>query len=395
MSETYSYALEQINRAEAAFCRFITDNDVSLNSHQCGFLVSKAAAPFFFDPDRIKERINIHKDIAIKWQNDFTTISKVHYYGAKKNELRVTRFGRDFPFLKESDIGSLLVVCKIDEENYSAVFLSADVDIDDFYSQYNIASESKNYIIKGFELAPDGRLHKSLQEVIDATEGFPDTRRMSNMARDLYNKAFSVKDRLIDIYPDNYLLKWIDTEFELFHGFEEKSYRPYFSKPFPDCDSLINFSKIIQNRRKSRAGKSLEHHLSYIFTHSNIMFSEQVITEDKKKPDFLFPGIIEYKNSAFPDGDLTFLGAKTTCKDRWRQVLNEADRIGHKYLFTLQKGISSSQIREMANENLTLVIPSANRAFFSASVQEELLSLSGFMQIVKEKQARHGVKRLF
>ena len=152
---------------------------------------------------------------------------------------------------------------------------------------------------------------------------------------------------------------------------------------------ISDFSNVILNRRKSRAGKSLEHHLADIFTRSNLRFNEQEVTEDKKKPDFLFPGIIEYRNPAFPDEGLTFLGAKTTCKDRWRQVLNEANRIGHKYLFTLQKGISTNQIHEMTHENLTLVIPNANRDFFAETVQDELISLNGFIGIVKEKQERH------
>lgn len=54
----------------------------------------------------------------------------------------------------------------------------------------------------------------------------------------------------------------------------------------------------------------------------------------------------------FPANKLVFLGAKTTCKDRWRQVLNEADRIETKYLFTLQQGISKNQLREMKHEHL-------------------------------------------
>ena len=45
----------------------------------------------------------------------------------------------------------------------------------------------------------------------------------------------------------------------------------------------------ILNRRKSRAGKSLEHHLSTIFHASDLKFEEQVVTEGNKKPDFIFP----------------------------------------------------------------------------------------------------------
>lgn len=389
MSDIYTYLLEQVNASEAAFCRFITANDASLNSHQYGFLVSKAAALILFDAEQVRERVNLHKEIKIRWQNDFETTSKAHYYGAKKNELRVTCFGDNFPFLKPEYIGSLLVMCKMADNEYIAVMLSDDEDIEDFYSQYNIASNSKSYVIKGLLTTPDDNLHRNLLDIINATQDFPGTREMSELARQLYNSAFRISDRQILDDPDKYLLKWIDTEFDLFHGFEEKCYRPVYTNPFYDCQSLIDFSNVILNRRKSRAGKSLEHHLADIFTRSNLRFNEQEVTEDKKKPDFLFPGIIEYRNPAFPDEGLTFLGAKTTCKDRWRQVLNEANRIGHKYLFTLQKGISTNQIHEMTHENLTLVIPNANRDFFAETVQDELISLSGFIGIVKEKQERH------
>ncbi len=390
MSSIYTYVLEQINASEAAFCRFITANDVSLNSHQYGFLVSKAAAPILFNPEQVRERVNLHKDITIRWQNDFETESRAHYYGAKKNELRVTCFGRDFPFLKAEDVGSLLVMCKMSSDNYTAVFLTDDEDIEDFYSQYSIASESKSYVIKGLDVTPNDRLHRKLREIVDMTQGFPGTKQMSEMARNLYNEAFRVNDRLIVGDPDKFLIKWIDTEYDLFHSFEEKCYRPVYTTPFSDCQALIDFSNVILNRRKSRAGKSLEHHLAEIFTRSQIRFCEQEVTEDNKKPDFLFPGIIEYRNSEFPDDELTFLGAKTTCKDRWRQVLNEANRIGHKYLFTLQKGISANQIQEMSHENLTLVIPSSNMSFFAEEVRNQLLSLNHFVGIVKEKQDRHS-----
>lgn len=41
------------------------------------------------------------------------------------------------------------------------------------------------------------------------------------------------------------------------------------------------------------------------------------------------------------------LAVKTTCKDRWRQILNEADKIHQVHLFTLQEGVSLAQYREM------------------------------------------------
>ena len=103
----------------------------------------------------------------------------------------------------------------------------------------------------------------------------------------------------------------------------------------------------------------------------------------------MFPGGKEYHDFLFPADDLTFLGAKTTCKDRWRQVLNEADRIGTKYLFTLQPSISANQLQEMKHERVVLVIPEDNRNSFDDRYRSDLLSLKQFISIVKEKQNRH------
>ena len=91
---------------------------------------------------------------------------------------------------------------------------------------------------------------------------------------------------------------------------------------------------------------------------------------------------------AFPTDDLTVLGAKTTCKDRWRQVLTEADRVERKYLFTLQQGISKNQLKEMHDSKLTLVVPNKYISSFPSEYQNEIKDLAGFINIVKEKQER-------
>ena len=148
----------------------------------------------------------------------------------------------------------------------------------------------------------------------------------------------------------------------------------------------MDFSNSILNRRKSRAGKSLEHHLAHIFTLSDLKFETQVVTEDNKKPDFIFPSGEAYHNLLFPADDLVFLGVKTTCKDRWRQVLNEADRIDVKYLFTLQQGISKNQLKEMKHEGVKLVVPKTYLNSFDREYQSEMETLSSFVGLVKEKQ---------
>ena len=105
------------------------------------------------------------------------------------------------------------------------------------------------------------------------------------------------------------------------------------------------------------------------------------------EPDFLFPGIDEYSDPAFDEARLTMLAAKTTCKDRWRQVLQEAPRIQRKHLCTLEPAISTAQLTEMADDFLTLVAPPAILQSYAVPSGYEVLSLADFIQLVRDRDA--------
>jgi hypothetical protein len=81
------------------------------------------------------------------------------------------------------------------------------------------------------------------------------------------------------------------------------------------------------------------------------------------------------------------LAAKTTCKDRWRQVINEAGRIETKHLLTLQEGISENQFREMTEAKVRLVVPAPLVASYPASVQPHLQTLESFIGDIRLLQA--------
>ena len=80
------------------------------------------------------------------------------------------------------------------------------------------------------------------------------------------------------------------------------------------------------------------------------------------------------------------LGAKSTCKDRWRQVLAEADRIKKKHLLTLEAAISTYQTEEMADKNLQLVIPLSIQKTYTEKQQAWLYSVADFLDEVRQKQ---------
>src|SRR5690606_22323981 len=135
------------------------------------------------------------------------------------------------------------------------------------------------------------------------------------------------------------------------------------------------FSLSVQNRRKSRAGLAFENHLAFIFGSTGVLFSNQNKTERNNKPDFIFPGIKEYRDLNFQSTLLTMLGVKTTAKDRWRQVISEADRIWPKHLITLEPAISKNQTDEMISQKIQLVLPKEIMSTYSNEQQKQLISL--------------------
>lgn len=390
MSDILNLAINKVQQAQAALCKFITANDTgTTGGHQCGFHISKEAWSMFLGTEATKGT-NIDLPIRIRWQDEFNTDSRFKYYGVgTRNEYRITRFGRSFPFLNDENVGDLLVLARYDTDYYEAFVLQSDEDIDDFFSCFNLSYDKTNQIIDVNQAElPEQRLLALIKDFVMRYADFPDTRIMAKGARDCFNVANKIEVNNIMTNPDNVLLGWLDTEYALFKYMEEKVYSNILAQPFSSIDTFVAMANEVLNRRKSRAGKSLEHHLADIFTHNNLLFEEQVVTEENKKPDFVFPNGKCYHNITFPGDLLTVLGAKTTCKDRWRQVLNEADRVDDKYLFTLQQGISSNQLKEMQDYNLHLVVPHKYLTSFPKEYRDGISDLSTFIGMVKGRQER-------
>jgi hypothetical protein len=180
---------------------------------------------------------------------------------------------------------------------------------------------------------------------------------------------------------DALLMRRRKLEFELFQLVEDSHTRPLITSGFSSVEAFVTLANRVTNRRKSRTGKSLELNLANIFCESKIEFESQVITENRKKPDFIFPSGSAYHDSSFSVEALHMLAAKTCCKDRWRQVVNEANRIEVKHLFTLQEGVSSNQLQEMSDQKIQLVIPAENLMKFPKEWRRNLLTLTGFIDL--------------
>lgn len=382
-------AISSVQDSDISFSKYITANDTgNTGGHQAGYHIHKNAWKLFFKTAGLKG-INKDKFVTIKWQNDFETISRFIYYGVgTRNEYRLTRFGRGFPFLQDENVGDLLIICKKSSDYYEAFVLRSDEDIEDFFATLNISSTETNQIIpKKFKQTAESKLFKCFITFLNSLKiEFPSTLELATNARNCYNQSYLVTPELIKLNPDEKILNWLEAEFQLFKTLENDRYSKRIQTPFRTVEELIETANTILNRRKSRAGKSLEHHLAEMFSVFQIFFSSQAITEGTKKPDFLFPDADSYHNPHFSEDKLFFLASKTTCKDRWRQILNEADRIKTKHLFTLQQGISENQLKEMYDHSVCLVVPKTYLKSFPKNFQPKILCLHDFIKNIQATQ---------
>ena len=183
------------------------------------------------------------------------------------------------------------------------------------------------------------------------------------------------------------LLKRRACEFEIFRSVEEAVELPVIRAGFNTVDEFIVRAQSILQRRKARSGRSLELHTREIFLEENLRerqdFQHQPESEAGHRPDFLFPSEAAYKNQQYPDGWLRMLAVKTTCKDRWRQILNEAHRIERKHLLTLQEGVSERQFKEMVDAQVQLVVPAPLIKRYPKSVRPHLQTLESFIADVR------------
>ena len=383
--EAVSLAIEKTLSGQQTFCKLLSPNDSGeTGGHQSGFLISKTAKNMLFSETDLLNHI-AKKDIRIKWQDDFYTDACFTWYESK-NELRITRFTRGFPFKGPDYTGALFILIKNTDDDYAGFIFNTEDEIDEFFNAFGLTPAETNRPIDLNRTDTSLREQKAINEFIEGLSvEFPSSEVMSSAARMIWYAAFLNKSVTVS-NPDKALLDWTDEEYKLFKALEHARYGDSIANGFSSVDAFISYANQVLNRRKSRAGKSLEHHLAAVFDENNIAYTAQAITEGNKRPDFIFPSVVAYHDFSFPVQKLASLAAKTTCKDRWRQILNEADRLrdGKKYLCTLQQGISAMQLDEMEAEQVVLVVPKPYIQTYPKEKQSSIWTLSKFVSYIKE-----------
>lgn len=387
------------------YLKRLSGNDTLANgSHQAGPYISKKVI-FNLLPSLKKEskkNPSIWFELSIDSHNEQNRVRATWYnnkfHGGTRNEARLTNFGgSDSPLLDPENTGALVVfafllnnkcqieycrvwVCTNELEERIIEDWTGPIEPGEWQLQYDEEFNCTKSFIKNFK---SDTLKNNCQ--LDRND-IPDKWLKS------YPNGLEIVQKSVELMPyynqipDERIIKRRKCEFELFKSLEEAIELPRIKKGFKNIDDFLSRAQSILQRRKSRSGRSLELHTKEIFIEENLKeglhFSHQPESENGKKPDFLFPSEKAYKNKNLSNDALRMLAVKTTCKDRWRQILNEADRIEVKHLLTIQEGVSVNQFDEMKSSGVQLVVPKPLIKKYSKKLRPKLQTLENFIKEV-------------
>lgn len=379
------------------FAKRLAANDtLATHSHQAGpyipLSVTRSLVPsWFIEPSPVNPDVAF--PVRIDSGGHARGVRLVWYNSKTRNESRVTGWGgRNSPVLSPEATGALAVFAfrpsgpAID---FCRVWICRTIGEEDAVEARLGPVEPKRWVLlhaQGVRAPAEETACRLTTAQLPAAwrDAFPSGEAIVEFVVERLNAALAQS-------PDKRILARRECEYGVFRSVEENLVLPRIKEGFPSVEDFIAFAGTVANRRKARSGRSLELQLSRIFTEEGVAFDHGKVSEGDKRPDFLFPSAQHYRDPSVPADKLLMLAAKTTCKDRWRQILNEASRIPRKHLFTLQEGVSEAQYAEMSDVGVQLVVPADYRSRYPASVRGKLQTLDEFIAECRQLERELGL----
>jgi hypothetical protein len=184
----------------------------------------------------------------------------------------------------------------------------------------------------------------------------PDTKAMAEQAALVVLRA-----RVCGIDPDDELDALLTAETGLFRYLEQeigqKALDSLAGGGRLEFDAAVDLVMSQLQSRKSRRGHSLQNHFGAILARHGIPYSSPCETENGETPDFMIPGCAQYHDSLFPPDRLRMVACKSTIKERWGQILKEAEKIPDKYVLTLDAKLTDDLVSRMVLSRLVVFLP--------------------------------------
>ncbi|HEX4310251.1 MAG TPA: type II restriction endonuclease [Acidobacteriaceae bacterium] len=374
-----------------ALLKFISANDVNATgAHQYGFYLPKQDGVWQMFSGHPPQKGTLEKElVSIRWQvEEYETQSAITWYGkGTRSEYRLTRFGRNFPYLTRDSVGDLLILIPVGPRQFRAFLIDLEDDIEELEAALGLQIGDSWAVYRngaGQEESEDECVERAFGEFVEGLVAFPPGQVFSQTTHRTLDdcvRGFAQRDL------DSSLTKLMESEYRLFKMAERSLCTAEVRRLFRDIDDFLTVAATVMNRRKSRAGRSLENHVSALLVRRQIPHVMRPNAIDGK-PDVVIPSVEAYLNLDWPTERLYVIGLKTTCKDRWRQILNEARRVQRKYILTTQPGISANQLQEMHEAGVSLVVPESLHREYPRGTQIQILSLEEFASRVETTLAR-------
>lgn len=385
------------------YIKYLAGNDTLLTkSNQAGPYIPKTFAfevfPSIARPDQKNPRATV--TAIIDSHDDQRSPSMIWYNSKTRNECHFTGWGGGQSKLLDPDnTGALTVFAFFRRDGNDAelcrIWISRDLEEEEaILGRVGPVEPGRGISFRaGIHLPRDHRAEEQMRDsscTLTAGEipqdwlyAWPTTETLVRFAID--RLPTSRKNP-----PDRRLLRRHDCETTIFYSIENTVVLPRIREGFGSIKLFTDLANTVLNRRKSRHGASLELHARAIFDEEGVSYSHGEESEHGKRPDFLFPSASAYQDGQWPVERLRMLAVKTTCKDRWRQVIDEAERLRTKHLLTLQQGVSPKQYTQMKAAGIVLVVPKPIHENYHERIRPELLSLEQFISSTRRVQALEG-----
>ena len=334
-------------------------------------------------------------DLYIDSHADHRQVRAVYYNQRSRNEVRITRLGGMNSALLDPESTGALVVFSfgpsgLEMRSPCHVWVCDSVLEEDVILNtigwveagiFRLSNFQDNQI---FVAQPDGSSLRKESLPIEWFNRFPTTDELV--------------DKVIELCPpnaldaDERLIRRRECEYELFQIVEELVSLPTVKQGFATMNNFIMFAQTTIQRRRVRSGRSLELHVRRILQEEGLQedrdFAYRTETEEGKCPNFLFPSKAHYDDTNFPSDLLRMLAVSNTCRDRWSQIISQADRIPIKNLLTLQEGMSIGLFDQMKSAGIHLVVPTGLVAYYPSKVRSELTTFESFIGDMRLLQSK-------
>lgn len=386
-----------VSDSSELFGKKLSRNDTSWaegGSNQAGFYIPRPIrdAGFFpaLEADNPAKPHIFHAEIEILWpQTGETTLSQMRHFSNKGPEAHVTVVARSL--FRGLTPASLILMGRLNEPLancfYWAVVLDSDSEeaelletVLDLGAKFHSGLFSPTRFEEFSRLARDEtqeliqRLQHAMQtgtlhDVLADYSNIPDAASIALDARNewLRTNGASVFDPWAIPSPGDAIMEISrDIEFRLYKRHElrrratelvavlagSSDLVTAIVKHFPDIDRIFLSAS---QQRKTRAGRSFEHHIAASLAAGKIRFTEQAVTGGRR-PDFVMPDLRTLNNKKRTREGALVLAAKTTLRERWKQVSSERLNCDV-FLATVDDRVASSSIKEMADADIRLVVP--------------------------------------